>query len=162
MGFGGGPFNAILLSRDLVRAIGYPIKEFFIWGDEYEYCNRVVESGFPVVTLRDALHHHRSTAINYRTCKRGFYLIRNRVYCYRLFQGIYRSRMVYLMGVLMLTGRFILSCIRFMNWNQVWAAVAGFVRGWLDHLDSAQDQAYWWGIPEIARDAPSENLSGKR
>ncbi|GIV40180.1 MAG: rhamnosyltransferase [Thermonema sp.] len=36
----GVPFLAIFLSTVLIKRIGFPIKEFFIWGDDTEYCWR--------------------------------------------------------------------------------------------------------------------------
>jgi len=149
--FCGGPFNAILLSRDLVRAVGYPMRNFFIWGDEVEYCNRIVESGFPVVTVRNAIHHHKRTTIDYRTCKRGFYLVRNGIYCYRLFQGVFRSKTVYLMGRSFETMRFIFGSLVHFNFRQVGAALYGFMHGWVDPLYESQEQCSWWGLEKATR-----------
>lgn len=144
--FCGGPFNAILLNRELVRAVGYPMKKFFIWGDEVEYCNRIVEAGFPVVTVKNAIHHHKRTTINYKTCTRGYFYVRNKIYVYRLFKGVYRSKKVYLIGRLIEVARFLLYSALAGNFSQVWEGLKGFVHGWLDDLLEAQKEAFWWGI----------------
>jgi len=52
------PFNGTLISRQMVATIGYPKKEFFIWGDEFEYYMRAVRAGYVPVTVCAARHHH--------------------------------------------------------------------------------------------------------
>lgn len=52
------PFNAILLSAKLIRTIGYPKKEMFIWGDEINYHNRAIKAGMIPVTVTNAIHYH--------------------------------------------------------------------------------------------------------
>ena len=44
------PFNGTLIKRKVVTKIGFPIKEFFIWGDEQEYRLRWIKYGFNEVT----------------------------------------------------------------------------------------------------------------
>jgi rhamnopyranosyl-N-acetylglucosaminyl-diphospho-decaprenol beta-1,3/1,4-galactofuranosyltransferase len=52
------PFNGTLISKKLIREIGYPIKEMFIWGDEVEYMSRALKYGLGVATAVDAIHYH--------------------------------------------------------------------------------------------------------
>lgn len=52
------PFNGILYSTRLIREIGYPKKEMFIWGDEINYHLRAKNAGFTPVTITDAIHYH--------------------------------------------------------------------------------------------------------
>lgn len=52
------PFNGVLYSRKLVRQVGYPIKEMFIWGDEANYHWRCKENGFSAAVVVDAIHVH--------------------------------------------------------------------------------------------------------
>ena len=41
-------FVSLFLRADMVRAVGLPIKEFFIWGDDIEYTRRIaVREGYP-------------------------------------------------------------------------------------------------------------------
>jgi len=51
-------FNGTLISRQMVATIGYPKKEFFIWGDEEEYRRRAVRAGYLPVTVCSAIHYH--------------------------------------------------------------------------------------------------------
>lgn len=52
------PFNGILFSTELIKKIGFPKKELFIWGDEDNYRHRAIEAGHPGVTVADAFHIH--------------------------------------------------------------------------------------------------------
>lgn len=52
------PFNGVLYSRRLVDAIGYPIKEMFIWGDETNYNGRCIKAGYKPVIVLKAVHVH--------------------------------------------------------------------------------------------------------
>ncbi len=52
------PFNGILYSHKLVKNIGYPKKEMFIWGDEINYQIRAEKTGFHRMTNVRAIHYH--------------------------------------------------------------------------------------------------------
>jgi glycosyltransferase involved in cell wall biosynthesis len=52
------PFNGTLLHRSLVEAIGLPVRELFIKGDETEYQRRAIRLGFEVVTLPESRFYH--------------------------------------------------------------------------------------------------------
>lgn len=80
----GGPFNAILLSRKLVQHVGLPNKNFFIWGDEHEYVNRIVNAGFFVALCLNAIHFHKYTESKGIPTNRLLYKYRNLVWIYRL------------------------------------------------------------------------------
>jgi len=52
------PFNGTFISKELIRKIGYPKKELFIWGDEEEYLFRAIKSGLNVCTVTKAIYYH--------------------------------------------------------------------------------------------------------
>lgn len=52
------PFNGILYSARLIKKIGYPKKEMFIWGDEINYQIRAEKAGFHRMTTIKAIHYH--------------------------------------------------------------------------------------------------------
>lgn len=52
------PFNGVLLHRDLMSAIGFPLKNMFMWGDEMEYFMRTERAGYTVSTIVSAIHFH--------------------------------------------------------------------------------------------------------
>lgn len=89
----GGPFNAILLSRTLISSVGLPNIHYFIWGDEYEFVNRVKEKFFFTAMVKDAIHHHKITEENPSVVeKRIYYKVRNLIWSTRLSNGIVESR----------------------------------------------------------------------
>jgi GT2 family glycosyltransferase len=141
----GGPFNGILLSMELIKAIGFPMRRFFIWGDELEYVNRIEEAGFHVATVQKAIHFHKRPN-TFRNPKRGFYFVRNRIYCYRLFQGIYRSKLIYLGGSLFEIFRFTIAVIKRLKLSELIQIIHGFFVGWKTNLDAEKVESQWWGI----------------
>ena len=54
------PFNGILVTRELVKRIGLPREEFFIWGDDHEYRLRAERAGGRVATVVEARVLHPS------------------------------------------------------------------------------------------------------
>lgn len=52
------PFNGILFSRQLITEVGYPEKDMFIWGDEWQYHLRAKKAGYIPITVVDAIHYH--------------------------------------------------------------------------------------------------------
>ncbi|MFZ7305876.1 glycosyltransferase family 2 protein [Avibacterium avium] len=52
------PFNGILFSCNLVKKIGIPKKEYFIWGDDFEYTKRAEINRFKIATITKARFYH--------------------------------------------------------------------------------------------------------
>lgn len=52
------PFNGILFSKKLVEDLGYPLKQYFIWGDDMEYTWRARRKGFKIFTVKKARFLH--------------------------------------------------------------------------------------------------------
>jgi len=69
-------FNGILISKELVKIVGYPKKEMFIWGDEIEYLSRIKSKGLKVITICNAIHRHPIGNINYYKIFFGKFWIR--------------------------------------------------------------------------------------
>lgn len=55
------PFNGVLVTCDLVRRIGLPREEFFIWGDDVEYLWRAQRAGARTATVVGARFRHPAT-----------------------------------------------------------------------------------------------------
>ena len=55
------PFNGVLVTRDLVEAIGTPRADYFIWGDDVEYLWRAERSGARIATVVEAHFAHPAT-----------------------------------------------------------------------------------------------------
>jgi rhamnopyranosyl-N-acetylglucosaminyl-diphospho-decaprenol beta-1,3/1,4-galactofuranosyltransferase len=64
------PFNGVLLSARLVEAIGVPDGRFFLWGDEIEYRQRWLASGFAEMVAPAAIFYHPSDRMMVRSNSR--------------------------------------------------------------------------------------------
>jgi rhamnopyranosyl-N-acetylglucosaminyl-diphospho-decaprenol beta-1,3/1,4-galactofuranosyltransferase len=148
IGFRGGPFNGILISRALVRAVGYPMKNYFIWGDEYEYTNRIQDAGFPMVMVRDAIHRHKSTQYSFSRCPRPYFLVRNWIYTIRLSKGLYVSRRAQSMQVAQVIARLLIGGLVAFNFDQMGKVVLGVLHGFKDPLQAFQQECCWGGIAD--------------
>jgi len=96
------PFNGLLLSRQAIEKVGFPKKEMFIWGDDFEYQYRCIKKGIEPITNLDAIFYHpddKATVyrvffgaipVNYTESKLRFTcLIRNSTYNYWNYRGKY-------------------------------------------------------------------------
>lgn len=52
------PFNGTLISRTLMEEIGFPNKDFFIKGDEFDYQCRAMKANAYIATVVDSLYYH--------------------------------------------------------------------------------------------------------
>ncbi len=59
-------FVSLLLSADTVKAVGLPFKEFFLWGDDTEYTDRMTRSGYMGFYVKDSAVYHQ-TPSNYHS-----------------------------------------------------------------------------------------------
>lgn len=57
-------FVSVLFTKDAIKTVGLPIKEYFIWGDDVEYTNRISKAKFLNVLVLDSEVVHK-TKINY-------------------------------------------------------------------------------------------------
>lgn len=89
-------FVSFFVSREVVKKIGLPIKEFYIWADDVEYSMRVIKSGFPgaVVTNSIVLHktpeNHTSSVYrdNEKSIWKHAYGLRNELYIRKHYKGV--------------------------------------------------------------------------
>ncbi len=51
-------FNGVLLERNVIKIVGFPKKELFIWGDEIEYFRRIIKHDFQLCALVNAKYFH--------------------------------------------------------------------------------------------------------
>lgn len=52
------PFNGFLIHRETIAEIGYPDKDFFIYGDDADYNFRARASGRKVIMVTDSIMYH--------------------------------------------------------------------------------------------------------
>lgn len=80
-------FVSVLIRRNIIKEIGYPIKDFFIWGDDVEYTLRINKK-YPGYLVLDSnvihkMKNNNSTNIlreNSERIDRYFYEYRNQFY----------------------------------------------------------------------------------
>lgn len=80
-------FVSLLVPRAVIREVGFPIKEFFIWGDDVEYTERISEKFSSYFISQSIVTHKikKNAGVNIVTEKgdrinRYFYDIRNRTF----------------------------------------------------------------------------------
>lgn len=83
-------FVSLFLRTDIVRELGLPIREFFIWTDDWEFTRRISRK-YPCYLVTDSVVVHKSK-MNIKAdissdtpdrLDRFYYLYRNDVYLYR-------------------------------------------------------------------------------
>lgn len=89
------PFNGTLVPANLASEIGYPLKEFFVYGDETEYMLRAKEAGAAIYSVVDSLYFHptmvynvkkflwRELAVSNTPLWKTYCMARNSVYYYK-------------------------------------------------------------------------------
>lgn len=83
-------FVALLVKSDVVKEMGLPIGEYFIWTDDYEYTGRI-EQNYRCYTVPESKVIHamkvhtkaKLSSDDISRLKRYEYLYRNDVHCYR-------------------------------------------------------------------------------
>ena len=104
-------FGSLLVSRQAVEKIGFPNKDFFLWGDDVEYTMRIIQNGFKGYLVMSSVVVHDqeenkispfpSMDINNKKTK---YAVRNTFFVIRL-----RNRVLYNSRT-----RGILGCLNFL------------------------------------------------
>ena len=62
------PFNGTLLNKEVIKKVGLPKKELFIWGDETEYYYRIISKyKIPFYTKTTSIHYHPASAYSYKS-----------------------------------------------------------------------------------------------
>lgn len=83
-----GSFVSMLLSRNAVKSVGFPIWQFFIWLTDYEYSIRIISSGYSAFYVPQSRVVHKTEKnagwaienINERNMFKYQNAIRNRTY----------------------------------------------------------------------------------
>jgi GT2 family glycosyltransferase len=61
----GCSFVSVLINVDVVKEVGLPYKDFYIWGDDQEYTKRITKAGYLGLYCSDSIALHK-TPINHR------------------------------------------------------------------------------------------------
>lgn len=89
-------FVSVIFSSEIIRKVGLPIKEFFIWGDDSEFTLRISKLLPCYLCCRSIVVHKRAiqgnitfeSENNPNRIKNYFYLYRNHLYIDRKYVGI--------------------------------------------------------------------------
>lgn len=96
-------FVSILVPMDAVRKLGYPVRWFFIWGDDMEYTLRLTRYYGPAYVAGDSIAVHKRTGgrtlspfaeKDPERMRNGYYYFRNSVINYREYHGKKATRTI--------------------------------------------------------------------
>ncbi|MGF7119166.1 glycosyltransferase family 2 protein [Methanobacterium oryzae] len=79
-------FVSVLISKIIIRDVGFPLKEFFIWADDIEYTERITKKGYMGIYVKDSVVYHKNEGYyniisdNNRNSWKYFYGVRNNLY----------------------------------------------------------------------------------
>lgn len=91
-------FVGFFITRDMIKKVGFPRNDYFIYWDDHEYARRLRKGGFCIYKVRDSVIEHRDANKNYYPAKKiGFkklkmykmadwkvyYYVRNKILTYR-------------------------------------------------------------------------------
>ncbi len=101
-------FVSLMIKSDVIKKIGLPIKEFFIWLDDYEYTTRINKNGYFGLYVYNSVAVHateKNEGANIITAATSqgwkfYYEIRNRLYlkrqeCKNYILFLFKSRKIY-------------------------------------------------------------------
>lgn len=127
----GGPWNGILVKSEVFKMVGLPNRSFFIWGEEYEFFNRVKNYGFLNILVSNASFIHKKTGFNLKNCPRPFFLIRNLFWIYRLnnYNSQFESKYKFLFRGLLLSFQLVTFGIIGLNFSQIKQTINGVYNG---------------------------------
>jgi len=110
-------FVSIIISREAIKAVGYPIKEFFIYYDDAEYTTRIAAKFNCYYVYSSIVFHLREvndtiswSKITIQNSDKYFFAIRNYIYLFRIRitkYGIWKS----VIEIMMISGKAIAGII---------------------------------------------------
>jgi len=130
-------FVSLLVSKEVVKELGLPIKEFFIWGDDTEFSMRITKAGYIGAYVPSSVVLHK-TATNYSAdifsatpaeAWKHFYGIRNKLFCRRMWKGEFSFWRNIFKGLFVMPFKLMRKRkdhrIQFilLNWRATWSAI---------------------------------------
>lgn len=93
-------FVGFFLPKEIVSKVGFPRKDFFIYFDDHEYSNRIINNGYKIYKVKNSIidHNDKPTkdlkilSVGKKKIQiifppkqgwRVYYIVRNRILCYR-------------------------------------------------------------------------------
>lgn len=57
-------FVGFFLPKEIIKAVGLPRADFYIYYDDFEYADRIIKSGFQILKVRDSIIRHSDATSN--------------------------------------------------------------------------------------------------
>ena len=90
-------FVGFFINKKIIDKVGLPRKDFFIFFDDVEYCNRIIENGFKIFKVRNSIIEHKDSYSNMLSKKilfktiqipnfgdwKMYYYVRNKLLMYK-------------------------------------------------------------------------------
>jgi GT2 family glycosyltransferase len=100
-------FVSVLIPTRVIKEVGLPYKEYFIWGDDSEYTTRITRKYSAFMAAKSVVTHKRAiqgdlrfdTETNATRINNFFYYFRNQTH----FAYLYRGRLMYLKRIIIVT-----------------------------------------------------------
>lgn len=96
------PFNGFLIHRESIKELGFPEKDFFIYGDDTEYNLRAKSSGRKIIMVTDSVMYHP-----YKNMLKGlniikmfmskiwvYYKLRNAIVIYKRYKYVSKNQVL--------------------------------------------------------------------
>ncbi len=90
-------FVGFFTTKEIIGKVGFPRKDFFIFFDDVEYCNRIISNGYKVYKIKDSIIEHKDSYSNLLSKKilikviqipdfkdwKMYYYVRNKLLMYK-------------------------------------------------------------------------------
>lgn len=126
-------FVSMMISKSIIKRVGFPIREFFIWGDDLEYSGRISKVAPSYFVTSSAITHKMNANISvnivddkFERINRYFYNYRNLFYINRQ-KGI-KKIIKYIYSILKTTA-LIIKYSKNNKWKRILIMWKGFFSG---------------------------------
>jgi len=101
-------FNSVLIPTSVIKNVGLPKKEMFIWGDEVEYFYRIRSQGYSTYLVADSIFQHPKPKGSKVPRWKQKYQYRNYCYVDKAYKKKFLLRSLKKIVVICLAGKFFL------------------------------------------------------
>ena len=124
---------AVMIKRECIEKAGLMAENFFLYYEEYDWCDRIKKASFGVWVVTEALIYHKeSISVGKVSALKEYFMNRNRILFVRRNAGIFAKFIFYIYFIIMVIPR---NIIRYIKTGH-----ADFIKWLLIAL--------WWNIRE--------------
>jgi GT2 family glycosyltransferase len=153
------PYGGLILHRNWLDRVGFPRKDYYLYGDDHEYTDRISKAGGRIYLCTSShvkdIDRSWFLASNAKchflldpnaSALRAYYGFRNRIATER--QGHVSSVAIYALNATIFVTRNILTAYRFWLdkrfWQRVWLLSVAFSMGWSGRLPPMDESMKRW------------------